>query len=58
MSGVNSMFYVWLIIISALILGLFDLKDSKTDRFQLIKNIIKIICMVIIVTSIIIMEKC
>lgn len=52
------MLYVWLIIISALILGLFDLKDSRNDRSQLIKNIIKIICMVIIVTSIVIMEKC
>lgn len=51
------MLYVWLIIISALILGFFDLKDSKTDRSQLIKNIIKIVCMLIIVTSIVIMEK-
>lgn len=51
------MLYVWLIIISALMLGLFDLKDSRADRSQLIKNIIKIICMVIIVTSIVIMEK-
>lgn len=52
------MLYIWLIIISALILGLFDLKDPKTDRSQLIKNIIKIVCMLIIVTSIVIMEKC
>lgn len=51
------MLYVWLIIISALILGLFDLKDTKKNRSQLIKNIIKIICMLIIVTSIVIMEK-
>lgn len=48
------MLYVWLIIISALILGFFDLKDSKTDRSQFIK----IVCMLIIVTSIVIMEKC
>lgn len=51
------MFFVILIIISALILGLFDLKDSKIDRSQLVKNIIKIICMGIIVVSIIIMES-
>ena len=51
------MLYVWLIIISALILGLSDLKDAKTDQSQLIKNIIKIICMVIIIASIVIMEK-
>lgn len=52
------MLYVWLIIFSALVLGLFDLKDSKTDRSQLFKNIIKVICMIIILSSIIIMEKC
>ena len=52
------MYYTIVIIIAALVLGLIDIKDQIKDRkVKPYRYIIKLICMIVIVASIIMIEK-